>query len=303
MGSFEKCRFVLMLICMFFGSVPTRASASSAELNGDSDLKTPISTASNPDSLIYSPFLNLAAAFPQDLEVSDYCLDLLRVFGQRYVAYVNCLVSSARPVKVCQNCYSDYNDLVNIYNNISSDQMGSVNVSCRRSLMESDRLMLLYKLFTNLGGLWKDSLCTQCLSRDLKSLSNDTLFYLSTLNRTLQCFEKYKQGNQSELCKECKAIYKELNEVYSTMEQNSKLCIDIEDAMNVTRQSWSKMYNCSYSREETVPVIAVSSFMIFLPVIFYLSSFLHSEQKKRKLIHPKRAKSSQSFMNIQDKFS
>lgn len=55
--------------------------------------------------------------------------------------------------------------------------------------------------------------------------------------------------------------------------------------MNVTRRLWSKTFNCSLKREENVPVIAVSSFMLFLPIIFYLSNYLHSEQKKRKLIH------------------
>lgn len=55
--------------------------------------------------------------------------------------------------------------------------------------------------------------------------------------------------------------------------------------MNTTHRLWSKSFNCSVPRAETVPVIAVSSFMLFLPIIFYLSSFLHSEQKKRKLIH------------------
>lgn len=55
--------------------------------------------------------------------------------------------------------------------------------------------------------------------------------------------------------------------------------------MNTTRHVWSKTYNCSLKHEENVPVIAVSSFMLFLPLIFYLSNYLHSEQKKRKLIH------------------
>lgn len=66
---------------------------------------------------------SLLSSFPDDLEVSDYCSDLLHIFGQRYVAYVNCLVPAARPVKVCQSCYSTYGNLVEIYNNISSDQV------------------------------------------------------------------------------------------------------------------------------------------------------------------------------------
>ncbi|XP_041716230.2 osteopetrosis-associated transmembrane protein 1 isoform X2 [Coregonus clupeaformis] len=247
--------------------------------------------------------LNLLSAFPEDLEVSDYCFELLAIFGQRYSTYVNCLVSAARPVKVCQNCYGTYSNLMEIYKNISSDQMGPGNVSCRDSLLRSDRLMLVFLLYNNLEDIWTASECNRCVSPGHHSLTNDTLYFMATLNQSLSCFEKYQKGNHSELCKECKATYRGLNELYSRMEKNHTLCIDIEDSMNMTRILWSKNFNCSFPRAETVPVIAVSSFMLFLPVIFYLSSFLHSEQKKRKLIHPKRAKSNTSFMNIQDKFS
>ncbi|XP_061742486.1 osteopetrosis-associated transmembrane protein 1 isoform X1 [Nerophis ophidion] len=244
------------------------------------------------------------SAFPGDLEISDYCSQLLRIFGERYVAYVNCLVPSARPVKVCQNCFASYGSLVETYTNISSDQMGPGNESCRDSLLRGDRLMLVYLLFNNLKDLWSKSACDRCIMDGFQSLTNDTLYFMSTLNQTLSCFESYQLGNHTELCTNCKSAYKNLNALYSGMESNQTLCIDIEDGMNMTRRLWSKNFNCSFPREETVPVIAVSSFMLFLPIIFYLSSFLHSEQKKRKLIHPKRAKSySSSLVNVQDKQS
>ncbi|CAG5927980.1 unnamed protein product [Menidia menidia] len=247
--------------------------------------------------------LNLLSSFPEDPAISEYCSELLHVFGQRYVTYVNCLVPAARPVKVCQNCYSSYGSLVAIYTNISSDQMSPGNVSCKRSLLRSDRLMLVYQMYSDLEDLWEKSDCSHCITDAYRSLTNDTMFFMTTLNQTLTCFEKYKQGNHTELCKSCKGTYKGLNDLYSRMEKEQTLCIDIEDAMNMTRILWSKGFNCSFPREETVPVIAVSSFMLFLPIIFYLSSFLHSEQKKRKLIHPKRAKSYATLMNIQDKQS
>lgn len=69
--------------------------------------------------------LNLLSSFPEDLEISKYCSELLLIFGQRYVAYVNCLVTAARPVQVCQKCYSSYGSLVDTYANISSDQVCS----------------------------------------------------------------------------------------------------------------------------------------------------------------------------------
>ncbi|XP_077367627.1 osteopetrosis-associated transmembrane protein 1 isoform X1 [Festucalex cinctus] len=248
--------------------------------------------------------LSLLSAFPDDLEVSDYCGELLRLFGQRYVAYVNCLVTSARPVKVCQNCFGAYGNLVTTFTNISSDQLGPGNESCRDSLLRSDRLMVVYLLFSNLNDMWTKSACDNCINDGFQSLTDDTLYFISTLNQTLTCFDRFQQGNHTELCRNCKSAYKSLNELYSGMEKNDTMCIDIEDGMNMTRRLWSKNFKCSFPREETVPVIAVSAFMLFLPIIFYLSSFLHSEQKKRKLIHPKRAKSyASSLVNIQDKQS
>ncbi|MCJ8750052.1 hypothetical protein PDJAM_G00194550 [Pangasius djambal] len=249
----------------------------------------------------YFPSLSLSASFPEELEVTDQCLALLHDFGQRYASLASCLVSNARPVKVCQNCYSGYNSFQEIYTNILNET-GPGNVSCQDILLSSDRLMLLSNLYSGIENIWHSSGCHNCLTKDQKGVSNTTLYFFFRHNQSLTCFEKYQQGNQSELCVECRTPYKTLNDLYSKMSNNKSLCIDVEDAMNMTRHLWSKN-NCSLKREDSVPVIAVSSFMLFLPIIFYLSNFLHSEQKKRKLMHPKRAKSNHSLMNIQDKYS
>ncbi|KAG5277174.1 hypothetical protein AALO_G00114420 [Alosa alosa] len=286
-------------------------SMTGPEVSGEDDFTSksaahfflPVSSASEAHKSGYFFSLSLSSSFPEDLEVSDYCLTLLRIFGERYVTYVNCSVSYARPVKMCEKCYINYSDLKDIFNNISSGT-GSGNESCYNSLVRSDRLMLVYMLYSSLKDIWSVASCSNCLMKPNETaLSNDTLYFLTLLNVSFSCFETHQQGNHSELCKECKAPYQRLSELYSGMEKNHTLCIDLEDAMNVTRRLWSKKYECSFPLEENVPVIAVSGFMLFLPIIFYLSSFLHSEQKKRKLIHPKRAKSNHNLMNIQDKFS
>lgn len=69
----------------------------------------------------YFPFLSLVASFPEELEITDYCLELLHDFGQRYSILSTCLVSNARPVKVCQECYRVYNSFQEIYANISKE--------------------------------------------------------------------------------------------------------------------------------------------------------------------------------------
>lgn len=67
--------------------------------------------------------IDLLSSLPEDQEISVYCRNLLGIFGQRYAASVNCLVPAARPVKICQNCFSAYGSLEDIYMNISSDQV------------------------------------------------------------------------------------------------------------------------------------------------------------------------------------
>ncbi|XP_028253967.1 osteopetrosis-associated transmembrane protein 1 [Parambassis ranga] len=308
--SSHKYSFCIFLVISIYAVVCIDAvNLTASELPDKLKTVPSLNAASDsPSSVVFKPAvdsllpLTLLSSFPEDLEISEYCSEVLHVFGQRYVDYVKCLVPAARPVKVCQNCFSSYGKLVEIYTNISN-QVGPGNESCGESLLHSDRLMLVYLLYSNLEDVWSKAACERCLTKGSQSLTNDTLYFMATLNHTQRCFDTYKEGNHTELCKNCKSTYKGLNELYSQMEKNLTLCIDIEDAMNMTRKLWSKNFNCSFPREETVPVIAVSSFMLFLPIIFYLSSFLHSEQKKRKLIHPKRARSYNSLMNIQDKLS
>lgn len=70
----------------------------------------------NTDSVLA---LNLVSLLPDTQEISVYCRNLLGIFGQRYVASIDCFVPAARPVKVCQNCFSAYGSLEDIYVNIS----------------------------------------------------------------------------------------------------------------------------------------------------------------------------------------
>ncbi|XP_038137599.1 osteopetrosis-associated transmembrane protein 1 [Cyprinodon tularosa] len=310
-----RYRYVLVFLLLavdiyIFGvSDAVNVTASDSATKPQQDPSSPSPSSSVVNSPVFKPAvdsafsISLLSSFPDDLEISEYCSELLRLFGQRYVTYVDCLVPSARPVKVCENCSPGYQSLHEVFMNISSDQVGPGNVSCRNTILSSDRLMLVFLLYSNVDLIWKKSNCENCVTGDLKGPKNDTLYYLTLLNQTITCFDKYKQGNLSELCKNCKTAYKNLNDLYSGMEANNTLCIDLEDAMNMTRKLWSKKFHCSFPREETVPVVAVSAFLLFLPIVFYLSSFLHSEQKKRKLIHPQRAKSYSSLMNIQDKKS
>lgn len=89
-------------------------SVRAAEPSGDPERKFPKENS-------YFPSLGLSAAFPELLEMTDYCLELLHEFGQRYSSLATCLVSNARPVKVCRECSSGYKSFREIYANISNE--------------------------------------------------------------------------------------------------------------------------------------------------------------------------------------
>ena len=72
----------------------------------------------------------LSAAVAQDQEINQTCRNLATLFHDRYVAYADCLVKSARPVEVCLNCFEGYLLLSEVYANISNDKVNAIVCSC-----------------------------------------------------------------------------------------------------------------------------------------------------------------------------
>ncbi|NXN07668.1 OSTM1 protein, partial [Indicator maculatus] len=193
--------------------------------------------------------------------------------------------------------------------------------NCAKSILTSDRLQMVVTLSEFFNETWEAANCANCLKNSSEGLSDSTVEFLDLFNKSLTCFEHNLQGqitylspnNNTEVCRNCNETYKKLNDLYNSLQRMNRqggesghsahLCIDVEDAMNITRKLWSRTFNCSRPCSDTVPVIAVSSFVLFLPIVFYLSSFLHSKQKKRILILPKRIQSNAGLVNIQEKYS
>ncbi|CAM5132120.1 unnamed protein product [Natator depressus] len=249
------------------------------------------------------------------------CRELLAGFANSSVRLAGCLVRSARPVRLCQSCYRHFQSVTEQLEKITRAVGNSSESNCAKSLLMSDRVQLVVILSQFFNSTWEKANCANCLKNNSEGLSNSTVEFLDLFNTTLMCFEHNFQGqsislvssNHTEVCRNCNGTYRNLNTLYNKMqkmtglgshsEHRTHLCIDVEDAMNITRRLWSRTFNCSVPCSDTVPVIAVSSFILFLPVIFYLSSFLHSKQKKRILILPKRIQSNASLVNIQEKYS
>ncbi|NXV45768.1 OSTM1 protein, partial [Uria aalge] len=264
-----------------------------------------------------------AEGLPGDLpELEPECRRLLAAFAEGSAALTGCLGRRARPVRLCQDCHRPYRRLLAQYGSIArAVGNSSESHNCAKSILTSDRLQIVVTLSEFFNETWETANCANCLKNSSEGLSDSTVEFLDLFNKSLTCFEHNLQGqpidlspnNYTEVCKNCNETYKMLNDLYNNLQRMNRqggesghsahLCIDVEDAMNITRKLWSRTFNCSVPCSDTVPVIAVSSFILFLPIVFYLSSFLHSKQKKRILILPKRIQSNASLVNIQEKYS
>ncbi|XP_075058981.1 osteopetrosis-associated transmembrane protein 1 [Mixophyes fleayi] len=245
---------------------------------------------------------------PDVLQDPSNCVQLLHEFANNSADLSNCLANKAWPVRLCQHCYKEYLQLKVTMNKIGNPLQNST-VSCTTILLQSDRVQVIVALNDFFDDLWSNSKCANCLQKNSTEILSSTITFMNLFDGLIQCFNKtmqespilVKPDNFSRVCQSCNESYRNLSDWYTKLDHEKTLCIDLEDAMNSTRRLWSKTFNCTLPCTDTVPVIAVSAFIIFLPVVFYLSSFLHSEQKKRKLVLPKRLKSTASVANIQDK--
>uniref|UniRef100_A0A8C5QNV5 Osteopetrosis-associated transmembrane protein 1 n=1 Tax=Leptobrachium leishanense TaxID=445787 RepID=A0A8C5QNV5_9ANUR len=242
---------------------------------------------------------------PDLTDEPDDCKTLLLEFANSSATLSGCLVRYARPVRICQQCYKDFGQLRAI--------MAQINLKkndtdiCAQRLLQSDRIHMLVVLNDFFEGTWDDCKCDKgCLQKNGTEIRNTTTQFMALYEELTKCFNQnmkeppiqLPEGNYSKVCYNCNESYKSLNTLYSSLEHSHALCIDLEDAMNSTRILWSREFNCTVPCTDTVPVIAVSAFIIFLPVVFYLSSFLHSEQKKLKLVLPKRFASSTHIQDL-----
>uniref|UniRef100_A0A8C7AD05 Osteoclastosis associated transmembrane protein 1 n=1 Tax=Neovison vison TaxID=452646 RepID=A0A8C7AD05_NEOVI len=249
-------------------------------------------------------------SLPPDLpDLDPECRELLLDFANSSAELTGCLVRSARPVRLCQTCYPLFQQVANRMDNISR-AVGNTSEShsCAKSLLMADRMQIVVILSEFFNSTWQKANCANCLTNKSEELSNSTQYFLSLFNQTLTCFDLSIFWNLLRyLCdliiiKDVlkRFIYFREHKQEGQRERERESQPDSTLRMNITRKLWSRTFNCSVPCSDTVPVIAVSVFILFLPVVFYLSSFLHSEQKKRKLILPKRLKSSTSFANIQE---
>uniref|UniRef100_A0A2D4M8T4 USP domain-containing protein n=1 Tax=Micrurus spixii TaxID=129469 RepID=A0A2D4M8T4_9SAUR len=183
---------------------------------------------------------------PQEPQLDPECKELLTAFANSSLRLAGCLIQSSRPVMLCQNCYHQFGEVVQHFENIENTTKTN---RCAQSLLMSDRLQMVALVNKFFNDTWIKANCANCLNKKNEGLSAGTVMFLALYNQSMACFKQNLQegnllsSNYSVVCKNCNATYKNLSSHYSEMQKNGQheesgeqfhLCIDIEDAVSLT---------------------------------------------------------------------
>ncbi|XP_035667403.1 osteopetrosis-associated transmembrane protein 1-like [Branchiostoma floridae] len=249
-------------------------------------------TQSTYDSTIYASTTIVPSPF-----IHSHCERLLRKLGESASRFTHCSILHARPLGLCSGCMYEYTDFMKVFEAIIKEKDPTEGKSCEEVLLASDMTQIVVKTHQFIQSLWEASTCEQCFDIGPEvngtlnySLSNNTLHFQEMANKTLLCFAQHNNdtSNLPDVCKACKKPYDDLNNLYNSLKETAKLCVDIVDSMNSTRYTWSHRFKCLKQEQDTVAVAAIAVGLCILPVFFYIGSKINVEKIEKKLLKQKR---------------
>ncbi|KAK3097758.1 hypothetical protein FSP39_012888 [Pinctada imbricata] len=240
--------------------------------------------------------------------ITNPCKEYLSKFSEEAATFVKCAVDKSRPFSLCISCIDSYEGARSMYDKIEQDD--NTKGGCHTMLLDNDRVQVLHEINKNMKALWDNAVCDACFKSNsinvdnngtvTYTLSQGTVQFLTLYYNTSTCIRKYLNVSEyggfevesvnSSVCDECRTFYKALNTHFVDMQKASShhVCMDLVDKMNHTRLVWGSTLHCTESYKENMKIIAIGIFMLFLPVIFYVSGRFCGQRKQIKLMTQKR---------------
>ncbi|CAG7822226.1 unnamed protein product [Allacma fusca] len=262
--SVSSC-FIFLVIIDFHKFLPTAEASIEQEIHLDSfDITTP----------------------------SPICQDAASLFGSAVSDFSSCSVRNARPINLCQGCVLEFLTVLKTYEDIS-DTYSADNISCILYFTNLDQLEVLKLNLEFVKYLWNRGHCDNCFARDgngtiTGAILSDISRYNQCYQLTSGCLSRHSQSNTT--CTECRMGYNELNVLYSHLEEKygQKLCFDVVDTMNRTRENWSYNFNCYPIRKSEFWVYFLMICMGIIPISFYLLALLLSNVQEATVVQLRR---------------
>jgi hypothetical protein len=221
------------------------------------------------------------------------CHQILNEFSSAASQFIFCANAFAKPISMCQNCFSHYVNVTNSYQALSDHSESGT--SCMDILTSQDRIDIIKETYQFIAatktrrddgidqGMWDKGNCNLCYSQPFSKdsvLSAKTVDFFARHSLVESCFQKfpYQEGigrNESKACQECQPYYQNLSEFYTDyILQNeitciNHICIDIADAMNMTQRQWGEKYNCGRMVQRHVPLLVMVVCVLCTPIVFY----------------------------------
>ncbi|XP_069705408.1 osteopetrosis-associated transmembrane protein 1 isoform X2 [Periplaneta americana] len=222
------------------------------------------------------------------------CNKYLQQFANSTSEFTKCAIRHARPIRICEKCIYYYLDVQKSYEEIlkARDEGGH---ACMMELVNLDRLEVIDGALDYVYKLWGKAECNCCFVVEdngtlTSQLSNVTIKFQQLYNNTTKCFEKFYNPSTEKydpkICVNCTTEYCTLNKFYEDLKADTGegiVCMDIVDAMNLTRTKWSKRFGCYVSIPKAEITLIISVVVIALsPVVFYVGSkYATSRAEKR----------------------
>uniref|UniRef100_T1J1G9 Osteopetrosis-associated transmembrane protein 1 n=1 Tax=Strigamia maritima TaxID=126957 RepID=T1J1G9_STRMM len=227
----------------------------------------------------YTDFFTYDLKYAEDERRLNSCHGLLETYSAASANFTGCLVLNAKPISVCRKCEQQRSNALQVYIIIQDE--------CDDVLLNADRLQVIETVDANNEKLWSSANCQNCFNATSHELTTDCKEFFILINQTQECFLRYNvtAEESNKACEKCNGTYKKLKAHYKSLSEEYKLvnlCMDVIDAMNMTRKTWNE-FKCSRIDNNVLVVFTVVAFLCFSPPVFYLSNWINSDDVKTRL--------------------
>ncbi|ALC42962.1 CG14969 [Drosophila busckii] len=219
-------------------------------------------------------FLPLWMTFFCDTSASNTCKKLLAELADAQMWFVSCNTNHAVPVepvceRLCFGCKDKYTEMDNKYNNLLKVE------NCTQMYVDIDRLNIVLTTQNTLKGLWERAFCEDCF----RGNNSETLSLMyANVNSCLDT------PHRKDICAECSEDYTTMNNFYKNLDvqNNGKICFDMQDMMNRTRVRWSRDLKCCKREVKMTLFIICTIVLAVVPfLLFYGTAFVLTKRRER----------------------
>lgn len=228
--------------------------------------------------------------------ITDTCRFIMQHMAEQGSAFTGCLLSHARPFRMCEMCIVYYTHFTHLYQDLLNDQR------CAPVLLLADRMQVLTTVYSTFTSTWSQADCSKCYESVEENVTTgevlfnytaDTLMFQEMHANVTQCFnvsDTIDSRGENAVCKNCRSIYKKMNDKYSALQSNSNghICMDLVDMMNYTRLMWSSKFKCTRPRPDASIVITLCVIIFVITILLYLTSKFIAKIRMPQIFKAKR---------------